>query len=142
MEKTLKFKLLNKNAQLPTYADDKAVGLDLYSSDFYTIYPGNQVLVKTGVSVELYEGVYMRIAPRSGLAYKFGIDVMAGVIDPGYTGDIGVILRNFGDDIFHISPGDRIAQGVIEQADRVIPVIADELSETTRGSGGFGSTGV
>lgn len=84
---------------------------------------------------------YLRIAPRSGLALKFGIDVLAGVVDPGYTGEIGVILQNLGTEPVHVRKGDKIAQGILENAIRADIVEVDELSDSDRGSKGYGSSG-
>lgn len=87
-------------------------------------------------------GQYGRIAPRSGLAYKNGIDVLAGVIDADYRGDVGVILLNTGDSDFIIKDGDRIAQIIIEKIDMCELIVVEDLGITDRGEGGFGSTGV
>jgi dUTP pyrophosphatase len=115
--------------------------MDLYSITDGTIQCGGRLLVKTGIAVELPPHTYLRIAPRSGLANKFGIDVLAGVVDPGYTGEIGVILQNLGDEIMHVRKGDKIAQGILENAIRADIVEVDELSESERGSKGYGSSG-
>jgi dUTP pyrophosphatase len=104
------------------------------------------MLIKTGISVAVPNGTYGRIAPRSGLALKNGIDVMAGVIDADYRGDVGVILVNLGSSPFTINPGDRIAQLILEKIEYNTSVQeigeADDLSPTSRGANGFGSTGV
>ena len=85
---------------------------------------------------------YGRVAPRSGLAYKKGIDVGAGVIDEDYRGEVGVILFNFGEEDFEVAPGDRIAQLILEKISMVGLKEVDDLDQTDRGAGGFGSTGV
>jgi dUTP pyrophosphatase len=108
------------------------------------ILPGERMLIKTGWSWDLPRGcdIYGRIAPRSGLANKYGIDVLAGVIDEDYQGEIGVILLNTGDEEFHINHGDRIAQLIIEQC--VLAKACESFGHsavTDRGAGGFGSTG-
>lgn len=103
---------------------------------------GKRALIKTGVRASIKYGRYGRIAPRSGLAYKNGIDVLAGVIDSDYRGDIGVILLNTGDSDFVIKDGDRIAQIIIEKIDVSLLSVVKDLSDTDRGEGGFGSTGV
>ncbi len=109
-----------------------------------SIGPGERVLIKTGVRVAIPSGRYGRIAPRSGLAYKNGIDVLAGVIDSDYRGDVGVILLNTGHTEFAIKDGDRIAQLIIEKIDmsdfEVVESVKDILP-SARGEGGFGSTG-
>jgi dUTP pyrophosphatase len=97
--------------------------------------------VHTGLSVAIPDGCYGRIAPRSGLALRHGIDTLAGVVDSDYRGEIVCILINLGDTPFEIAPGDRIAQLIIEKYDRLEPEWADHLDLTARNAGGFGSTG-
>lgn len=109
---------------------------------YISIKAGKRALIKTGVRMALPFGQYGRIAPRSGLAYKNGIDVLAGVIDADYRGDVGVILLNTGDSDFVIRDGDRIAQIIIEKIDMSELSVVKDLSVTDRGEGGFGSTGV
>lgn len=104
--------------------------------------PGRRTLVKTGIAMALPRGTYGRVAPRSGLAFKHGIDVMAGVIDSDYRGEVGVILVNLGEDTFVIKHGDRIAQLVIERFYPCYPFEVLDLTATNRGHGGYGSTGV
>ena len=123
-------------------------GIDLYATEDCIIQPGEQVLVKTGISVSFSPDYYLRIAPRSGLAYKNGIDVMAGVIDSSYRGEIGVILRNHSvateedTGAFIINRGDRIAQMIPERISQEHFIFVSELDDSERGEGGFGSTGV
>ena len=138
----MKIKLLATNAKAPVRANDCAAGYDLYSSFDALIYPQERMLIKTGISIEIPEGYYGRIAPRSGLALKNGIDIMAGVIDSDYRGDLGVIIYNTDKDKpFHIKIGDRIAQIVFEKYYNFDIEVSDEISKTSRGDGGFGSTG-
>jgi dUTP pyrophosphatase len=144
---TLVFKRLREDATLPTHGSDGAIGLDLYAvPEGHVAYIpiGSRLAVPTGLAVAIPKGWYGRLAPRSGLALKHGIDVLAGVIDNDYRGEIKVILVNFGDTAFDIRTGDRIAQLILERADRFNPVWAvdNELPDTRRGTGGFGSTGV
>lgn len=107
-----------------------------------TISPKGKTLVATDISLAIPEGHYGRVAPRSGLAHKHFIDVGAGVIDADYRGPLGVILFNFGDVEFVIKKGDRIAQLILEKIS-ILPVEdVEELDETNRGAGGFGSTGL
>lgn len=132
-------------AKIPTYGSKGAIGLDLYAynqSHEIVVEPGTWMLVKTGISIAVPDGYYGRIAPRSGLALKAGIDVLAGVIDSDYRGEIGVILFNHSNFLFEIKTGDRVAQLILERADRLSPVEVDELPDTERGSAGYGSTGV
>lgn len=136
----LKFNLNHENAKLPERGSKQAAGLDLYAVDTHVIPPHERALINTGVSVQLAYSTYMRIAPRSGMAYKCGIDVMAGVIDSDYRGDIGVILINHGDEDYIVHVGDKIAQGIISPIILAEPSIGD-MSSTERGADGFGSTG-
>lgn len=117
-------------------------GIDLYAGENHVIEPRSQGLVKVGISVSFSPDYYLRIAPRSGLALKYGIDVMAGVIDSSYRGELGVILRNHSGVPFIIERGDRIAQAVPEQISQEDFIIVENLDESSRGVGGFGSTGV
>ena len=138
----MEVKLLNSVARLPRRASAGAAGYDLTSTETVTIYPGTRGVVSTGISIKLPEGVYGRIAPRSGLAVKNGIQVGAGVIDSDYRGEIKVLLFNHsGDHAFNVEPGDRIAQLICERCKLPEVIQVDELDETERGEGKFGSTG-
>lgn len=139
---TLSIKRLSEKATIPKQGSEFAAGLDLASAEEKVIPAGERALVATDLAVACPAGTYARIAPRSGLALKKGIDVGAGVVDADYRGPVGVILFNWGKDDFEIKIGDRIAQLILEQI--VIPEIVetDELPDTVRGAGGFGSTGV
>lgn len=134
-------KKLREDAYLPTRGSANAAGLDLYAVDEVVIPPGGRALVKTGISVAVEHGTYFRIAPRSGLALKHGIDTMAGVVDSDYRGEICVILSNLNDASFQVLKGDRIAQGIVEVIQLAEVVEVDDLDSTDRGSNGFGSTG-
>ena len=141
-------KKLTRHSTLPKYGSAGAIGADLFA-DFtddvgsvYVLAPGERRLFKTGIAMAIPSTHYGRIAPRSGLAYKEGIDVLAGVIDSDYRGNIGVILLNTGDEQVFIKHGDRIAQIIFERADVAHLKVVDELEDTTRDAGGFGSTGV
>jgi len=138
---TLKVRKVIPDATLPRRSSDGAVGYDLYSSCDVAVYGRGQALVDTGISMTLPFGTYGRVAPRSGLAVKNGINVGAGVIDPDYTGEVKVLLFNHSDEIFWIKRGDRIAQLIIEKCDTPIVEEVDMLDTTERGQGGFGSTG-
>ena len=137
----LRVKLLSPKATLPVKGTTLAAGYDLSSAQQLTIPVNGRALVPTDISLSVPKGTYGRIAPRSGLAVKHGITTGAGVIDADYTGPIGIVLFNHGDQDFQIREGDRIAQLILEQiADK--PVIqVQELTQTTRGDKGFGSTG-
>lgn len=134
-------KLLSEDATVPTYGSEQAAGMDLYAAEEVTIEPGTHALIKTNIAVMLPNFYYGRIAPRSGLAYKKGIDVFAGVIDSDYRGDIGVILYNAGSEAFEVAKGDRIAQMIVTPYKPVKLQPVKELPDTDRGEGGFGSTG-
>ena len=140
---TLRIKLLSELATLPTKGSPLSAGWDLSASEAVTIPAnGGRALVKTDISIACPVGTYARIAPRSGLAVKHGIDVGAGVVDADYRGPVGVILFNFGTKDFEIVRGDRIAQLILEQVCMADAVQVEELDDTTRGVDGFGSTGV
>jgi dUTP pyrophosphatase len=138
----MKIKLLSDDAKIPFRANKTDAGADLCSIENLIIGPLERKAVSTGISIEIPEGYYGRIAPRSGLAYKNGIDVLAGVVDSAYRGEIKVILFNSDKDCnFEINNGDRIAQLIIEDHFNFEFEIVNDLTYTTRGSGGFGSTG-
>jgi len=138
---TVEVKKLNEKAKLPTYGSEFAAGADLCSLEDKVLVPGQRHLFKTGLAVAIPPGVYGRIAPRSGLAFKNGIDVLAGVIDVDYRGELGVILINHNPEQVKISAGDKIAQIIFERYSPATFVESDKLSETVRGDGGYGSTG-
>jgi len=137
---TILFKKSNELAKIPTRGSNFAAGYDLYSTEDYTLKPLERHLFKTGISVAITPGLYGRIAPRSGLAYKDGIDVMAGVIDEDYRGDVGVILINLGSADKPIAIGDKIAQIIFEYYIATTFQETNDLPASNRGGGGFGST--
>lgn len=138
----LYIKLLTSDAKLPTKGSSGAAGYDLYAAKNMVIGPRERGLVPIDISVGIPEGCYGRVAPRSGLALRSGIDVGAGVIDYDYRGAVGVVIFNHGHENFEINIGDKIAQLILEKIESNAPVIeVSELSDTERGSGGFGSTG-
>jgi dUTP pyrophosphatase len=136
-------KKLSENAIIPTQGTKFAAGYDLYAAEDAVVVCGSRKLIKTNISMEITPGYYGRIAPRSGLAYKGGIDVLAGVIDSDYRGDIGVILYNTDKNIdFEIKKGDRIAQIIFEACYSATLNTVENLDNTLRQGGGYGSTGV
>ena len=137
----LLFKRLHAEARLPSRGSERAAGLDLRAVERVTLAPGGRAAVRTGLAVAIPAGFYGRVAPRSGLAVRHGIDVLAGVIDADYRGEILCALVNHGPEPFEIEPGARIAQLIIETIATPEPAWAEDLEETTRGAGGFGSTG-
>jgi len=138
---TLQVKKLNELAVLPSKGSSHAAAYDLCSTEDYTLMPMERKLFKTGLSFAIPQGMYGRIAPRSGLAYKDGIDVLAGVVDEDYRGEIGVVLINFGKTEKQFKVGDKIAQIIFEFYNDVDVVEVKDLFETVRGEGGWGSTG-
>lgn len=139
-EVVIPFKKLSEKAQIPSQATLWDAGYDLFSTEAYTLKPGERKLFKTNISTAIPHGYYGRVAPRSGLAYKHGIDVLAGVIDAGYRGDIWAILINFGTEDFVINEGDKIAQFIIEKCHFVTWQEVEDLEESQRWEWGFGSS--
>jgi dUTP pyrophosphatase len=139
--------IINKSVfPLPEYATESSAGMDLRAnlSAPIVLEPGARAIVPTGLFVALPVGTEMQIRPRSGLAAKFGVTVLnaPGTIDADYRGEIGVILINLGKEDFVIQPGERVAQAVLAKYERILWEETQQLDETTRGLGGFGSTGV
>jgi len=137
----LKVAKMTDLAIVPTKGSDKAAGYDLYSAYDYTIPARGKVLAKTDIQVKVPHGTYGRIAPRSGLAWKNHIDIGAGVVDEDYRGNVGVVMFNHAEVEFEIKRGDRIAQLVCEKISYPDLEVLDNLDDTDRGAGGFGSTG-
>lgn len=137
----LEFKRLHPLATLPTRGSASSAGMDIYSLEDAMIGPGERHLAKTGLSVAIPEGFYGRVAPRSGLAVQQGLDVLAGVIDSDYRGELLCLLFNTSDTTIALPAQSKICQLIIEKIARLEPVWSEDLSETARGAGGFGSTG-
>lgn len=139
----IRFVKLSPLAKAPLRANTSDAGADLYSIEDLWVPPLTRQLVRTGISLEIPDGIYGRIAPRSGLALKHGIDVLAGVIDPGYRGEIGVVLYNTDQNsTFKILRGDRIAQIIFERCYLFSFIESqDDLNDSNRSIGGFGSSG-
>ena len=143
----MKIEIINKSKHdLPQYATSQSAGLDLRANleESFTLKPLERRLVPTGLHIALPDGYEAQVRPRSGLAYKKGVTVLnaPGTIDADYRGDIGVILINMSNEDFVVEDGERIAQLVIAKYDQAEWIPVAELSETNRGEGGFGSTGV
>jgi dUTP pyrophosphatase len=141
----LRFIKLSEKATLPTRAHDNDAGLDLYAAESARIVPGARVSVGTGLAVAVPEGLAGLVLPRSGLALKHGVTLInsPGLIDPGYRGEVRVVLLNTDQTIdFQCKPGDRIAQLLLVPIATASPLQADALDESTRGAGGFGSSGL
>lgn len=140
-------KIINKSSHaLPHYETEASAGMDLRANieSSITLGPLERAIIKTGLFIELPVGYEAQVRPRSGLAAKKGITVLnaPGTIDADYRGEVGVILVNLSNEVFTVENGERIAQLVIAQHARAEWEEVDELSETDRGAGGFGSTGV
>ena len=139
----LRVKRLSEDAVIPHYAHPGDAGLDLFSIEHCELAPGASALVKTGISIELPQDTEAQVRPRSGMALKYAVTVLntPGTIDEGYRGEVGVILINHGRDAFVVEKGMKIAQMIIKPVITVDIEEVDELSDTHRGEGGFGSTG-
>lgn len=143
----MNIKIINKSQhKLPNYETLASAGMDLRAniSEAITLQPLERAIVKTGLFLELPIGFEAQVRPRSGLAAKNGVTVLnsPGTIDADYRGEIGVILVNLSNQVFKIENGERIAQMIIAKHERAEWELVEELSETVRGEGGFGSTGV
>ena len=137
----LRFKQLDSRAVLPKRGSALAAGLDVCSLEDLRIEPKQRVMARTGLAVAIPAGFYGRIAPRSGLAAKNGLDVLAGVIDSDYRGEVCCLLYNTGDSTITLPGGSKICQLIVEQIITPEAAWANDLDETARGAGGFGSTG-
>ncbi|MFC1769267.1 dUTP diphosphatase [Nanoarchaeota archaeon] len=141
----VKFKICKvSDVKTPSYAHDGDAGLDLYSAEDYILKPLERKVISTGIKIALPPGYEAQIRPKSGLAAKHGISIVntPGTIDAGYRGIVGVIAINLGQDDFKIEKNMKIAQMVINKFEIVDIEEVDDLDDTTRGEGGFGSTGL
>lgn len=140
----IKVKKLKEDAVIPHYAHEGDAGMDVYSVADEMIEPGEIKLIPTGLSFELPRGIEMQVRPKSGLAIKHGITLTnsPGTLDSGYRGELKVILQNEGKRQYKVKKGEKVAQIVLARYEEVEFEESDELMETSRGAGGFGSTGV
>ncbi|TDX46620.1 dUTP pyrophosphatase [Orenia marismortui] len=142
----IKIRRLNDAAILPEYQHGSIedAGMDLCSIEEGVLKPGEYKIFKTGIAISLEEGYMGKVAPRSGLALKHGITVLnaEGTIDPGYRGEIGIVLINHGKEAFRVNKGDRIAQLIVQKYETVEWEEVEQLSDSKRGEGGYGHTGV
>jgi len=138
---SLRFKQLDPRAVLPRRGSARSAGLDICSIDDVEIGPRQRVAARTGLAVAIPPGFYGRIAPRSGLAAKNGLDVLAGVIDSDYRGEVQCLLYNTSDETIILPAGNKICQLIVEQIIMPQAEWATDLDDTARGAGGFGSTG-
>jgi dUTP pyrophosphatase len=140
----INIKKIHKNALMPTYGTDGAAAFDLYAAESMSIWAGESTIVDTGLAFEIPQGYVMRVYSRSGHGFKKGVRLVncVGVIDSDYRGVLMIGIKNEGMFCFKVEQGDRIAQAIIEPIQRMSFAFCDELSETERGPGGFGSTGL
>jgi len=141
--KNVKIKKLDEKAITPEYQTKGSAGFDLCSIVNYKLQVGEMKLIPIGLSIEIPKGCELQLRPRSGIAKKFHVTLMnsPGTLDSDYRGPIGILLKNHGQQPFNIKIGDRIAQGVLGPVYQAIFIEVEELSETNRGLGGYGSTG-
>lgn len=132
-----------EGAKLPKYQTPLAAGVDLCTTETFSLAPMERRLVPTGLSIAVPEGYEAQVRPRSGLALKHGISMVntPGTIDADYRGELKVLLINFGESVVTLSEGDRIGQLVLSPVSRIVWTEVAELPSTERGAGGFGSTG-
>jgi dUTP pyrophosphatase len=137
-------KLLDKDLPMPRYQHEGDAGLDLPSRIDYVLEPGERAMIPTGITVAIPRGYAGFVLPRSGLASRHGIALVnsPGLVDSGYRGEMAIIMINTDKhEPFHIKRGDRIAQLVIQRVEEATTVLVEELDQSSRGAGGFGSTG-
>lgn len=141
----IKIKNISNNP-LPHYQTPHSAGVDImaFTGEIILLGPAQRMLISTGLFIELPPGYEAQIRPRSGLAFKHGITVLnsPGTVDADYRGEIKVLLINLGDQAFEIKNGDRIAQMIIQQHETAVWTLVDDLGESLRGAGGYGSTGI
>ena len=137
----IKFKKIKPEAILPVYAHETDAGFDLNSCEDYVLKPSEKHIFTTGLTSEIPDGYFVVIKPRSGLAVKAGIDVLAGIIDSGYRGEWGVVLINLGAGAYEFKKGDKIAQGILLEYEKALLEEVKEISDSEREAKGFGSTG-
>ncbi len=135
-------KKLHPDAVLPAFAHPGDAGMDLYSVEDMVLEPGERRSVPTGIAIALPDGYVSLVWDKSGVSHKFGVKTLGGVLDSGYRGEYLIGLVNLGQENFEIKKGQKIAQLLIQKVERPDITVVDELDETSRGAGGFGSTGV
>ncbi len=135
---------LRPHAIVPDYAHPGDAGVDLFAAEDHILKPGERALVPTGIAVAIPDGYEGQVRPKSGLALRHGLSIVntPGTVDAGYRGEVGVILINLGQETVQVRRGQKIAQMVFTKVERAKLEVVDRLDETSRGSGGFGSTGI
>lgn len=139
----IKIKKINPEAKLPSYAHDGDAGMDIYSCEDVLIIAGKTKIISTGLSFEIPYGFEMQIRPKSGLSLNFGLTILnsPGTLDAGYRGELKILVFNTSDKDYEVKKGQKIAQGIVSKIELVDIEEASELSDTSRGKNGFGSTG-
>lgn len=136
----VKVEKLNEKAIVPTYAHFGDAGADLYANIDIDIMPNETKIIPTGLKIEVPDGYEMQVRPRSGMSVKTNTKVVFGTVDSGYRGEVGIMLTNYGQEVYNVKTGDKIAQAIIAPTYHGNFLIVDSLSESERGEGGFGST--
>jgi dUTP pyrophosphatase len=139
-KKVIKCKRLDERAKLPVRANPTDAGMDIFCLNGFSIFPEERLKVSTGIALEIPHGFYVKVAEKSGLASK-GIEIKGGIIDEPYRGEIIVVMKNGSDSPIIFESGDKIAQLILSPVEYGVIVETNELSDTERGNGGFGSTG-
>ncbi|MEI6494782.1 MAG: dUTP diphosphatase [bacterium] len=137
----LKIKKLNPDATLPSYAHPGDAGMDLFSVEAVMIKPNERISVKTGIALDLDPGFAALCWDKSGLSRKHGLKTLGGVIDAGYRGEVSISLINLSSEEYYIEKGHKIANMIIQRVEQCVIEEVEELSDTSRGEGAFGSTG-
>lgn len=135
-------KKLDKQAKTPAYAHQGDAGLDIFAQEEFTLKPGERYLFSTGLQLALPEGTVGLIWDKSGLAVKQGLKVMAGVIDATYRGELKILIINLGEQEYKVEKHSKIAQMLVQKVENVQIQEVDDLADTSRGQGAFGSTGL
>lgn len=138
----VKAKKIHPDAIIPDYAHPGDAGMDIYSVEDKVILPGQRVVCSTGIGLEFPEGYVALVWDKSGVAAKHGVTILAGVGDAGYRGEYKIVMFNSSDKTYEVKKGDKIAQILIQPVMSAQIIEADKFSETLRGEGGFGSTGL
>ncbi len=141
MNLVLKIKKLRADATLPTYAHPGDAGLDIYTCESVSVEPGEKTVISTGIAMEIPEGYVGMVWDKSGIAIKNGIKTLGGVVDSGYRGEVLIGVINLSKERYTFEKGHKVAQMVIQKKEDVVVEEAQELSDTSRGEGRFGSTG-
>ncbi|MFO0718684.1 MAG: dUTP diphosphatase [Candidatus Paceibacterota bacterium] len=141
MNLVLKIKKLRADATLPTYAHPGDAGLDIYTCESVSVEPGEKTAISTGIAMEIPEGYVGMIWDKSGIAIKNGIKTLGGVVDSGYRGEVLIGVINLSKERYTFEKGHKVAQMVIQKKEDVVVEEVQELSDTSRGEGRFGSTG-